>query len=388
MIPSVRQDFPFQGTYLDTAASAQKPRAMMHAVQRAYTHDYGNVHRSLGESTNAYEEARKTIMAFLGGPASYHLVWVPNATAGLNVLAQQYGAQLSAKDQVMIFPWDHHSNILPWRRVCQTTGAQLVIPALTSTGEICLDRVRAGLSRHTRVVSFSPSSNITGVELDSLAEVCALIRHHTSAVIIIDACQWLPHHRCDATLADFWVFSGHKMYGPTGIGGIYGHRWQDFPPWYEGGGTVHDVSASDRTLMSSPWCFEAGTPPFVQAQGWAASVTYLNTLPLSKLWTQEYVLAQALEDVVHAAGGTCLFPGRKKSICAFTVPKIHPYDLHLMLQNAGVVLRSGHHCAQPYCQALGYENGVLRASVGIYNTPEDINVFQQALCQALKVLRS
>ncbi len=387
---AVRTDFPILErevhgqplAYLDNAASTQKPRAVIEALSTFYSQRYANIHRGVHtlseEATDAYEQTREMVAAFIDAPDSRGVVFVRNATEGINLVAQTWGReQVGADDRILITEMEHHSNLLPWQRLARETGAELAYVPVTAEGLLDLDAFDALLEGPVRLVAFTHLSNVLGT-VNPAREIIARA-HAAGARVLVDAAQSVPHMPVDvqALDCDFLAFSGHKMCGPTGIGVLYGRPelLEAMPPFLVGGGMIQRVERTEASWNDIPGKFEAGTPAIAEAVGLAAAVDYLSAVGLENVWAHEQELvAYALERLEEASGIHIVGPpaDKRSGVVAFTVDEVHPHDLAQVLDMEGVAIRAGFHCAQPLhaCFQLG---PTARASFYLYNSREEVD---------------
>ena len=397
----VRRDFPILGTtvhghplvYLDNAASAQRPRAVLRAVEDYETHSHANVHRgvhALSEAaTAAYEGARERVRRFINARSTREIVFVRGTTEGINLIAQAWARpKLRPGDEILISALEHHSNIVPWQMVCEQTGATLKVAPIDTKGELILDEFLALLGPRTRLVGVAHVSNALGTVLPVRRIIEAA--QAVGAVVLVDGAQAAPHMALDVrTLgADFYVFSGHKLYGPTGIGVLYGREelLAAMPPWQGGGEMILTVSFEKTTYNELPWKFEAGTPNISGAVGIAAAMDYLEGLGLDAIAAHEQrLLAAATAELARLPDiqlvGTA---AHKAAVLSFTMKGVHPHDLGTVLDTEGVAVRTGHHCAMPVMTFFGIP-GTARASFACYNTEQDVDALVRALRKAREV---
>lgn len=364
--------------YLDTAATAQKPVAVIEAVSRALGQDYATVHRGVyarsAEMTLAYEEARRKVARFIGGQED-EIVFTRGATEAINLVAATWGvANLKQGDRILLSVLEHHSNIVPWQLAAERTGAAIDVCPLTEDGRIDLDAAEAMLSPAHKLVAFAHVSNVLGSELDAARAV--KLAHAVGAKILLDGCQAVPRLKVDveALGCDFYAFSAHKLYGPTGIGALWArHEILAGMPPYQGGGAMIDRVTFERTTYApAPQRFEAGTPAIVEAIGFGAAVDYLSDIGLDVAERHERELVAKLRGELRAMNDVTLFgPEHSAGIVSFTLDGIHPHDLGTILDEANVAIRAGHHCAQPLMDHLGVP-ATARASFGIYSDESDI----------------
>jgi len=397
-VERVRADFPILArqvrgrrlAYLDSAATAQKPAAVIDAIAGFYRTSNGNIARSvhqLGEeATAAYERSREAVRRFLNAGSSDEIVLTAGTTASLNLVAQTWGAAtLQPGDEVLLTLMEHHSSIVPWQLVAHRAGAVIRVVPLTGDGALDLDGYRSLLSPRTRVVAVSHVSNVLGT-VNPVAEMAALA-HRAGAIVVVDGAQAVPHLPVDvrALGCDFYAFSGHKLYGPTGIGALYGRKQllDRMPPWQGGGGMIETVAFEGSTWAPPPARFEAGTPPIAEAAGLAAAIEYLERLGFDAIASHEQdLLAYATARLGEVPGlrvfGTV--PG-KIGVLSFVLGEIHPHDLGTILDANGVSVRAGHHCCQPLMRHLNVQ-ATVRASLGLYNDRKDIDQLVDALQEA------
>jgi len=369
--------------YLDTAATAQKPRAVIEAVSRALGEDYATVHRGVysrsAEMTLAYEEARRKVARFIGGQED-EIVFTRGATEAINLVAATWAiANLKQGDRILLSVLEHHSNIVPWQLAAQRTGAVIDVCPLTEDGQIDLDAAEAMLTPAHKLVAFAHVSNVLGSELDAARAV--KLAHAVGAKILLDGCQAVPRLKVDveALGCDFYAFSAHKLYGPTGIGALWARRaiLADMPPYQGGGAMIERVTFERTTYAPAPQRFEAGTPAIAEAIGFGAAVDYLSAIGLDVAEAHERELVAKLRGELRAMNNVTLFgPERSAGIVSFVLDGIHPHDLGTILDEApngggSVAIRAGHHCAQPLMDHLGVP-ATARASFGLYSDESDI----------------
>jgi cysteine desulfurase / selenocysteine lyase len=398
---AVRRDFPILATtvnghplvYLDSAASSQRPRAVLRAIEDYETHSHANVHRGVHAlsqaATAAYEGARERVRRFINAASVKEIVFVRGTTEGINLVAQAYGRpRLKAGDEILITTLEHHSNIVPWQLLCEQTGAVLRVAPINRRGEVELEAFLRLLGPRTRVVALAHVSNALGTVLPVKRMIEAAHAH--GAVTVVDGAQAVPHALVDVrTLgADFYAFSGHKLYGPTGIGVLYGREalLAAMPPWQGGGDMILTVSFEKSTWNELPWKFEAGTPNISGAVGLAAAMDYVEGLGreairahearLLELATRELARLPDIEIIGTAAA--------KAAVLSFTMKGVHPHDLGTILDAEGVAVRTGHHCAMPVMTFFGLP-ATARASFGCYNSEADVARLVGALGKAREV---
>ena len=377
--------------YLDTAATAQKPRAVIDAMARAMGEDYATVHRGVyarsAEMTLAYEAARRTVAQFIGGREE-ELVFTRGATEAINLIAQTWGrANLKAGDRILLSQLEHHSNIVPWQMVADVTGAVIDVCPLTSDHQIDLDAAAAMLTEQHKLVAFAHVSNVVGSVLD--APRAAALAHRVGAKLLLDGCQSAPHMPVDvmSLACDFYVFSAHKLYGPTGIGALWAKAdlLADMPPWEGGGAMIDRVTFARTTYAPAPQRFEAGTPAITEAIAFAAAVDYVTAIGLGPMHAAETTLVARLRRELGAMNDVTLFgPADSAGIVSFAIDGIHPHDLGTILDEANVAIRAGHHCAQPLMDYLGVP-ATARASFGLYSTDADIDALLAGIARTRKI---
>ena len=389
-LPSIREDFPGLVTaegkpwhYLDSGATAQKPQVVIDATVRAMGADYATVHRGVysrsAEMTLAYEAARRRVARFIGGN-EHEVVFVRGATEAINLVAQTWGAaNLGPGDRVLVSLLEHHSNIVPWQMLSQRTGFAIDVCPLTEDGRIDLDAAEAMLTPAHKLVAFAHVSNVLGSVLD--VPRAAALAHAVGAKLLVDGCQAVPRLAVDVAAldCDFYVFSSHKLYGPTGIGALWARAdiLDAMPPWQGGGAMIDRVSFAGTTYAPPPQRFEAGTPAIIEAIGLAAAIDYVEGIGLEAIQAHEAKLVATLRDELRAMNSLRLFgPNDSAGIVSFMIEGVHPHDLGTILDETRgdygpVAIRAGHHCAQPLMEHLQVP-ATARASFGLYNDESDI----------------
>lgn len=389
-----KADFPGLAgnwAYLDTAATAQKPRCVIDAIARCYGPDYATVHRGVYERsatmTLRFEEARARVAGFIGAASPDEVVFVRGATEAINLVAQSWGQRLQAGDRILISALEHHSNIVPWQMLCERTGAVLDVAPLTDDGRIDEDALIALLRPETRLVAIAHVSNVLG----SVANVrrIADAAHAAGALCLVDGCQAAPRLALDmaALGCDFYVFSGHKLYGPTGIGVLWarGQILESMPPWQGGGAMIETVTFEKTTYAPPPGRFEAGTPHIEGVIGLAAAIDYVEAIGLDRIHAHEAALVTQARTALAGLNSIHLHgPADSAGILSFTMAGVHPHDIGTILDEAGVAIRAGHHCAQPLMQRLGVP-ATARASFGLYNTAEDVERLVAGLVRVSRI---
>ena len=370
---------PSGWAYLDTAATAQKPKPVLDAIARAYGETYATVHRGVyqrsADMTIAYEAARARIAAFLGAPRAEEIVFVRGATEAINLVAQSWGvAHLKPGDRILLSALEHHSNIVPWQLIRDRTGIEIDVAPLTGDGRIDLDAAGMMLTERHKLVALAHVSNVLGSVLD--ARRAADLAHRVGAKLLLDGCQAVPRIAVDVAAldCDFYVFSGHKLYGPTGIGALWarGEILDAMPPWQGGGAMIDRVSFARTTFAPPPARFEAGTPHITGALGLHAAIDYVSGIGLDAIHAHETALVRATREALGGLNSVTLFgPDDAAGIVSFAVEGVHPHDVGTILDEERVAIRAGHHCAQPLMEHLGVP-ATARASFGVYNGAADV----------------
>ena len=400
-VARVRADFPILAqqvnghplVYLDSAASGQRPLAVLRAVERYETHYHSNVHRGVHTlsqaATEAFEGARERARRFLNARSTREIVFVRGATEGINLVAQSFArSRFAPGDEILITGLEHHANIVPWQMVCEQSGCTLKVAPIDRRGEVDLGRLLELLTARTRLVAVAHVSNALGtvVPVKRIIEAA----HSSGALVLIDGAQAVPHSAVDVRElgCDFYAFSGHKLYGPTGIGVLYGREelLEEMPPWQGGGDMIRTVSFEKSTYNELPWKFEAGTPNISGAVGLAAAMDYLEGLGVEAVAAHEQrLLALATAELERMPGieiiGTA---AHKAAVLSFTLRGCHPHDLGTILDSEGVAIRTGHHCAMPVMTFFDIP-ATARASFGCYNTEADVRALVAALGKAREV---
>ncbi len=402
-INKIRKDFPILNrtvngkplVYLDNGATAQKPQVVIDAITNYYTNQNANIHRGVHtlsrEITIAYEEARKTIQKHINAEHTHEIIFTKGTTESINLVAHCFGKiSVSARDEIVITQMEHHSNIIPWQQLCEEKKAVLKYIPINEAGELVLEELPKLITAKTKLVAFTHISNTLGT-INPVKEMIATIRSLSDAVILIDGAQAVPHLKPDVQDldCDFYVFSGHKLFGPTGVGILYGkENWLNkFPPYQTGGGTIKTVTLEKTEFADSPLKFEAGTPHIEGGIGLAAAIDYVNALGFENIQKHEDDLLQYATKHLKEIEGEVIYGNAKNktSVISFNVTGIHPFDIGTLLDKYGVAIRSGHHCTQPICQFYGIP-GTIRASFAFYNTIEEIDLFIEALKKSIRLL--
>ena len=370
---------PAGWAYLDTAATAQKPLPVIDAIDRGYSETYATVHRGVyqrsSEMTLAFEASRRRVARFIGAPSPDEVIFVRGATEGINLVAQSWGgSQLKPGDRIMLSTLEHHSNIVPWQMIAERTGAEIDVAPLTGDGRIDLDAMAAMLGERHRIVALAHVSNVLGSVLD--ARRAADLAHRHGALLLLDGCQAVPRMPVDVAAlgCDFYTFSGHKLYGPTGIGVLWAKAeiLAAMPPWQGGGAMIDKVSFERTTFAPPPARFEAGTPHVVGVLGLEAAIDYVERIGLDSIAAHENALVRETREALSSLNSVRLFgPDDSAGIVSFAVEGVHPHDVGTILDESRVAIRAGHHCAQPLMAHLGVD-ATARASFGVYNGRQDI----------------
>lgn len=396
-----RSDFPiFEQSeanprliYLDSGATTQKPASVINTLKQFYTDDNANIHRAvyeLGErATQRYETARVKIAEFLNAPSANEVIFVRGTTEAINLVASSLSSRLQAGDEILITHLEHHANIVPWQLACQRTGAILKVIPINEHGELCLEQLDSLVSEKTKIMAFNHISNALGT-VNDVQYLCDYARQR-GILTLIDGAQAIAHTPVDVQKlgCDFYVFSGHKLYGPTGIGVLWGKEalLNELPPYQGGGDMIEDVYFEQSTYKPVPSRFEAGTPNIAGAVGLASAVEYVQGLGLDKIHHYESELvnygAQALSEIKGLRLiGT---PQQRASAVSFVIDGTHPHDVGTLLDQYGIAVRVGHHCAQPIMRRFGV-SATTRASIGVYNQKSDFDHLVKSLHKVIKML--
>ncbi|MFQ2482394.1 cysteine desulfurase [Aeromonas caviae] len=373
--------------YLDNAATTQKPQAVLDAINHYYRADNANVHRAAhalsGRATRAFEDARETVARFINAPHSHEVIWTRGTTEAINLVAQSWGmSELRAGDEIVLSTLEHHANIVPWQLIAQRTGAVIRVVPLDERGDLDMAAYHAMLGPRTRLVSVAHVSNALGT-VNPVKEMVAAAKA-VGALSLIDGAQAVAHLVVDvqAIGCDFYAFSGHKLYGPTGIGVLWGRTelLERMPPWQAGGEMIDRVSFSGTTFNTLPFKFEAGTPHIAGATGLAAAIDFVMEQDRDSLASHEAVLTDYLVAGLQQVPGLRLVgePGQRAGAVSFLLEDIHPQDAATLLDMQGIALRVGHHCAMPLMESLGI-GGTMRASLACYNNRDDVDALLAAL---------
>ncbi len=400
-VERIRDDFPILGrqiygkplVYLDNGASAQKPRAVIDRLRQVYEEEYSNVHRGAhflsSLATDAFEQARSTVAAFINAGSDEEIIFTRNATEAMNLVAHSYaGAFLKEGDEILISAMEHHANIVPWQLLRDRLGLVLKVAPIDDRGELLMEDFERLLGPRTRLVAITHCSNVLGT-VNPAKEIVRLA-HDRGIPVLLDGAQAAVHGKVDVRDldVDFYAFTGHKLYGPSGIGVLYGKAelLDKMPPYQGGGEMIETVSFEKATFKAAPHRFEAGTPPIAQAIGLGAALDYVSGLGMENIARHEAELLDYANERLAEIGGLRILgqvPG-KAAIVSFVVDGIHSYDVATILDRAGVAVRVGHHCAEPLMARFGVE-ATLRASFGLYNTRADVDTMVAALHKAKSV---
>ncbi len=400
-IESIRKDFPILGhtvynkplIYFDNAATTQKPRSVVEKIESGYYNVNANIHRGVHflsqAATEAHEDARNTVRKFLNASSSSEIIFTRGTTEAINLVASSFTDEfMSPGDEVIISEMEHHSNIVPWQLQAARKGIAIKVVPITEKGELCMDTYKSLFSERTKLVSLTHISNVLGT-VNPMKDIIR-IAHDNNVPVLIDGAQAVPHTQVDVqTLdVDFYVFSAHKIYGPTGIGVLYGkEEWLDKLPPYQGGGEMIATVTFEKTVFNDlPFKFEAGTPDYIGSTALAEALHYIENLGISNISAYEDELLQYATKQLTQIDGHRIFGQslHKSSVLSFLISDIHHYDMGMLLDRFGIAVRTGHHCAQPLMKALGIE-GTVRASFSFYNTKEEIDTFIDSIKKVQKM---
>ncbi|HEB90587.1 MAG TPA: cysteine desulfurase [Deltaproteobacteria bacterium] len=394
-IEAIRKDFPILQTsmrgkplvYLDTAASAQKPRAVIDAMSDFYRNHYANIHRGVyrlsAEATRRYEATRGRVARFIGAPDEREVIFVRNATEAINLVARSWGEEeIGPGDEIVVTTMEHHANIVPWQMLAEKRGAILRVAAISDEGELDEDDLVRLLGPKTRLLAFTEVSNALGT-INPVARLAAIARER-GITTLVDGAQAVPHHPVDVAAlgCDFYAFSGHKLFGPSGAGVLWGRLplLDAMPPFLGGGDMIESVSFEGTTFAPVPQKFEAGTPDIASVIGLGAAIDYLDSIGMDRIAEYEHAL------LLHATDRLREIPGlrivgtarHKAAVLSFVLDGVHPHDIGTLLDTEGIAIRAGHHCAQPLMKRMGVA-ATARASLSFYNTREEIDHLAAAL---------
>ena len=400
-ISDIRNDFPILGrevygkplVYLDNGATTQKPRQVVDAITEEYYSVNANVHRGVHflsqEATRLHEASRERVRSFINASSTNEIIFTRGTTEAINLLAYSFGeAFLHEGDEVIVSTMEHHSNIVPWQLLEQRKGIRLRVIPITDRGEICLDEYKALFNEHTRLVSVMHVSNVLGT-VNPIREMIRIAHEH-EVPFAVDGAQGVPHLKVDVQEldADFYAFSAHKIYGPTGIGVLYGkERWLDRMPPYQGGGEMIQTVSFERTTFNElPYKFEAGTPDYIGTTAFARALDYVSALGIEHIAAHEKALTDyALQRLREIPEMRIIGEAEERgAVISFNVGDIHPSDLGTLLDRLGIAVRTGHHCAQPLMQRMGIP-GTVRASFALYNTMEEVDALVAAVDRVRKM---
>lgn len=400
-IYQIRKDFPILSrevygkplVYLDNSATTQKPRIVVDAIANEYYSENANVHRGVHflsqQATELHESARAKIAKFLNASSPSEIVFTRGATEGLNLVASSFGeAFLKEGDEVIISAMEHHSNIVPWQLLEMRKGIKIKVIPITEDGELRVDEYEKLFDERTKLVSVTHVSNVLGT-VNPVKEL-ATIAHSHNVPILIDGAQSVPHIKVDVRDmdCDFYAFSGHKIYGPTGIGALYGKaEWLEKLPPYQGGGEmIKNVYFEHTEFEDAPLKFEAGTPDYVGSHSLATAIDYVESLGLDNITAHEHELLEYATKRLESIPGMRIFgkAKNKSAVISFVVGNIHPLDLGTLLDRLGIAIRTGHHCAQPLVESLGVQS-VARASFGLYNTLKEVDALVNGIERVMKM---
>jgi cysteine desulfurase/selenocysteine lyase len=402
-INKIRQDFPILTNtvngkplvYFDNGATAQKPKAVIDALTHYYEHQNSNIHRGVHtlsrEITIAYEAARNTIQKHINAQHPHEIIFTKGTTESINMVAYCFGKiNVSEGDEIIITQMEHHSNIVPWQLLCEEKKAVLKYIPINQAGELILEELPKLITSKTKLVALTHISNTLGT-INPIKDVIKTIRSLSQAAVLIDGAQAVPHVKPDVQDidCDFYAFSGHKLFGPTGVGILYAKEsWLNkFPPYQSGGGTIKTVTLEKTEFADSPLKFEAGTPHIAGGVGLAAAIDYVNNIGMDNIHHYEDQLLQYATKKLNEIEGVVIYGNAraKASVIALNVTNIHPFDIGTLLDKYGVAIRSGHHCTQPLHQFYNIP-GTVRASFAFYNTIEEIDQFIEALKKSIRLL--
>ncbi|MGB4415303.1 MAG: cysteine desulfurase [Paludibacter sp.] len=394
-IEQIRADFPIltekiynkQLIYFDNAATTQKPRCVVEKIEQGYYHLNANIHRGVHylsqKATEAHEVARKSVAEFLGAGKQEEIIFTRGTTEAINLVAFSFGeAFCKAGDEVIVSVMEHHSNIVPWQMLCERKSMTLRVIPMNEKGELEMEAYKSLLNERTKIVSVTHVSNVLGT-INPVREIIRLA-HEKNIPVLVDGAQAVPHIKVNVIDldADFYVFSGHKIYGPTGIGALYGkEKWLNAIPPYQGGGEmIATVTFEKTTYNELPFKFEAGTPDYIGSTAMAEALCYVQEIGIDEIAAYEHELTEyATRRLLEIENMRIIGTAREKSsVVSFLVGNIHPYDIGMLLDKLGIAVRTGHHCAQPLIDSLGIP-GTVRASFAFYNTKEEIDIFIEAL---------
>ena len=381
--------------YLDNAATTQKPRQVIEAMVGAYESLNANIHRGVHtlsqEATASFEAARETVQKHLNAEFAHEIIFTSGTTAAINLVAGSFGQRLKPGDEVIVTEMEHHSNFLPWQMLCQSVGAKLCVVPVTESGELNLEVFEKTLSDKTKIVSLTHVSNTLGT-VNPIKDIIKTVRRFSKEIaVMIDGAQSVPHMRVDVRDldADFYCFSGHKVYAPTGIGVLYGKSQilNEMPPYQVGGGAIKTVSIEETVYADLPMKFESGTPHIEGAIGLAAALDYVNAIGIDQIHDYENDLLNRATEKLSSIPGLKIIGSaqNKASVLSFVIDGLHPFDIGTLLDMQGIAVRTGHHCTQPLMARYGIP-GTVRASFAFYNTVQEVDKLQDGILKAQKML--
>lgn len=401
-IEAIRREFPILESevngmpliYLDNTATSQTPRKVVEAISHAYTHTKANVHRGVHtlsqQATDLQEHTRRRIAQFINASAPEEIIFTRGTTEGINLVVSSFGSRFRPGDEVILTVMEHHANIVPWQLLQKRTGIVLKVVDINERGELLQDQYRSLFTDRTVMASFCHVSNVLGT-VNPVKEMIAYA-HSRNVPVLIDGAQASPHLRIDvqALDADFYVFSSHKMYGPTGVGVLYGKRCllEEMPPYQGGGEMIEHVSFSGTTFAELPFKFEAGTPDFIDIGAFSTALDYIESIGLEEMEKYEEKLLRKATAGLEEIGNITIYgtAEHKSPVLSYLIDGVHPYDVGVLLDQMGIAVRTGHHCAQPLMERLGIV-GTVRASFAVYNTEEEVESFVRAMRRIAKILK-
>jgi len=402
-VEEIRRDFPIlfrqvngkELVYFDSAATAQKPQQVIDSIKKYYEFDNANIHRGVHrlsqDATVAYEEARITVQKFLNTKSAHEIIFTKGTTDSINLVASSFGKKyIKAGDEIIISEMEHHSNILPWQMLCEEKNAVLKVIPINEKGELVLEEYKKLLTDKTKIVAVTHVSNTLGT-VNPVKEIIELA-HSKNIPVLLDGAQAVPHMSVDVQDldCDFYCFSGHKLYGPTGVGVLYGkEKWlNDLPPYQVGGGVIKTVTFAKTVYADLPLKFEAGTPHIEGGIGMAAGIDYINKVGLDVIAIYEHELLEYATDKLSRIPGLKIIgmAKEKASVISFVIEGLHPLDIGTILDQQGIAVRTGHHCTQPLMDHFETP-GTVRASFAFYNTREEIDKLEAGIMKAIKMLK-
>jgi len=400
-VDQIRADFPIlqetvngkQLVYLDNGASAQKPKQVIDAISNYYLHEHANIHRGVHHlsqvATAKYEEGRKKLAKWINAANDHEVIFTRGTTEAINLVASSLGQTLNTGDEIIISHMEHHSNLVPWQMICERTGAQLKVIPISDAGELDMEAYSNMLSERIRLVAIVHVSNTLGT-VNPVTEIIAKAKS-VGALTLIDGAQSVPHMRIDvqALDCDFYTFSAHKMYGPTGFGALYGKEaiLDQLPPYMGGGDMIKSVTLEKTTYNELPHKFEAGTPSIANGMGMAATIDYLESIDFEGAIAHEKRVHTYAQEALSEIDGLRFIgtAAHKEGVISFLVGDIHPYDMGVILDQQGIAVRTGHHCTEPLMHRYAIP-GTVRASFGMYNTVEEVDKLVAGVHKAIKLL--